>query len=233
MATGSRVPSAWGAHSLLLPSPPSLCCTRKAAFPGRTLVPGQAGPPGHRSPPSSLPTCPQSLQLRGWGARAAPSPSVAPGPVGSCQATAPLLCSWTRGCDFGRCGGAWLSRTSTPCCPQNPAHKQPLSQPGPIQSLQLRLENRNPFGKGLALGTKSPSWHRAGREPLGTARWQQHSLRSATRGRLSSAPGPSVTYSGSCVRSAPRSQHPGPAPCSRPRSMRRRSRRPSLLPLRL
>lgn len=226
MATGSRVLSAWGAHSLLLPSPPSLRCTRKAAFPSPAQAPGRAGPPGRRSPPPSLLTSPKaySCGVRGESSPVPISGSWVSGVLPS-HGLAVVLSG--AGLRFGRCGSAWLS---TPCCPQNPACRQPPSQPGPILSQQLRLENRNPFGKGLALGTKSPSWCRARRGALGTAQWQQYSLRSATHSRLGSTPGRSITYSGSCVRSAPRNQRPGPGPCSRPRSTRHRSRHPSPLP---
>lgn len=72
-----------------------------------------------------------------------------------------LLCSWAQE-QFGCCGSARPSRMSMPYCLQNPACRQLPSQLGPIQSQQPRLENRNPFGKGLALGTKSLSWHQAG-----------------------------------------------------------------------
>lgn len=161
MATGSRVPSAWGAHSLLLPSPPSLCCTHKAAFPGPAPAPRRAGPTGHHSPPLSLPNSPKAHSCRAGG-RSSPVPiggSWASWVLPSHGLAALLLGT---GLQFGRCSSAWPSRPSTPCCPQNPARGQPPSQPGPVQSQQSRLQNRDPFGKGLALGTKSLSQRRAG-----------------------------------------------------------------------
>lgn len=153
MATGSRVLSAWGAHSLLLllPSPPSLHCTLKAAFPG----PGASGTPRPLLSSAIIPFV--IIPQRPGGEQEQLHP---PGPAGSCQSMALLLCSW---------GHGWIcvllqqpSRMSTPCCTPNPACEQPPSQPGPIQSQQLKLENRKPSGKGLASGTKSPSWHPEG-----------------------------------------------------------------------
>lgn len=71
-----------------------------------------------------------------------------------------LLCSWGQG--WIRAVLQQPSRMSMSCCAQNSAQEQPPSQPGPIQSQQLKLENRKSFGKGLAFGTKLPSWCREG-----------------------------------------------------------------------